>query len=122
MEAPGHANAEISLNGLYLCNRFPALKVLVVQVEFFDSSGMNLLGSMEYKPNLAKATSIFPFLSSDRLPEFEAANRVVGAIESNDKIVSGQWTHCSSEAHTPFETDETVDQVGLVRFKLTLDY
>ena len=122
MEAPGHANTEISLNGLYLCQRFPALKVLVVQVEFFDSSGMNLLGSMEYKPNLAKATSIFPFVSSDRLPEFEAANRVVGAIESNDKIVAGQWTHCSSEARPPLETDEIVDPVGLVRFKLTLDY
>jgi hypothetical protein len=122
METAEQANTEIGLSGLNLCERFPSLKVLIVRVDFFDSSGTNLLGSMEYKPNLAKATSIFPFVLSDRRPEFEAASRVTVAIESNYKIVSGQWSHSTSKTRTRTGNDEAVDRVGLVRFKLTLDY
>src|SRR6185369_15038500 len=44
-----------------LAARFPRLKALTINIEFFDSGGLTRNGGMKYKPNLEKAKAMVCF-------------------------------------------------------------
>src|SRR5947208_11316747 len=108
-----------------LSERYPWLKSVVVDLEFFDASGVNLLSFMQYKPNLTQAISVFPFggrSADESLSELEATRKVSEAIHARRSHVSGEWPHRRGvEGSGNFSVDP-LSEVNLLRFKLTLGY
>lgn len=108
-----------------LSQRFPWLKSVVVDLEFFDAAGVNLLSFMQYKPNLMQATSVFPFggrSADESLSELEATRQVCEAIQARRNSVSGEWPHCRAVEGSGVSSPDPLKQVNVLRFRLTLDY
>ena len=108
-----------------LSQRFPWLRSVVVDLEFFDAAGVNLLSFMQYKPNLAQATSIFPFggySADERLSELEATRQVWDAIQARRTVVSGEWPRPRLLSNAEDFQKDPLNAINILRFRLTLDY
>src|ERR1051326_4287468 len=51
-------NTDIN-NSAFLSEKFPSLKTLKVDIEYFDANGTTRTGGMKYKVNLAHSKSLF---------------------------------------------------------------
>ena len=98
-----------------LSERFPTLRSLVVDLEFFDSSGVNRLACMQYKPNLKFAS---PFFSFSRI-QLDFGDQLQNAILASQKIIAGEI------AVNPIPNLSRADEVrrasGFLRFTLSLE-
>ena len=102
-----------------LSQKFPSLKSLQVDLEFLDPAGVDRLGCMKYKPNLAHATSVFWFGNPSPQPSghgFDLDGELSGAIAAQRTVISGQLYYPFSSA------PQRKPDFCLLRFKLTLDF
>src|SRR5438477_9857998 len=96
------------INGsVTLAEKFPKLKSLRVDLEYFDSSGNTRNGGMKYKANLEHAKSVFCFncLSGECVGgDFDLSNQLSQAIVSKRKSVIGEL-RCQGMRHNKERKD-----------------
>jgi hypothetical protein len=106
-----------------LAQKFPKLKSLKVDLEYFDSSGVTRNGGMKYKPNLEHAKSLFSFncLNGDCAGgDYDLTDELSRAITSRRKVVAGE-VRCQGVRHNK-ERKDSVPCQSLLRYKLSLGY
>jgi hypothetical protein len=106
-----------------LAQKFPTLKSLTVDLEYFDPAGLTRNGGMKYKANLEHAKSIFYFncASGECVGgDYDLSDRLSKAIAGKRKIVTGE-IRCAGIRHNKERKDRAPCQ-NLLRYKLTLGY
>src|SRR2546423_8898652 len=106
-----------------LAKKFPKLKSLRVDLEFFDSAGITRNGGMKYKANLDHAKSVFCFncVSGECVGgDFDLSEELIKAITSKRKTVSGEL-RCQGVRHNKVRKDQAPCQ-SILRYKLSLGY
>jgi hypothetical protein len=106
-----------------LAEKFPKLKSLRVELEYFDPSGMTRTGGMKYKPSLEHAKSLFYFncVCGDCTGgDFDLSDELSRAVLGRRKLVAGE-ARCKGERHNK-ERKERFPCQSLLRYKLSLGY
>ena len=106
-----------------LAEKFPRLKSLTINLEYYDAAGVTRNGEMKYKANLANAKSIFYFncLNGECVGgDFDLSKELATAIGSKLKIVSGEM-RCLGMRHNKMR-GEHVPCKNILRYKLALAY
>jgi hypothetical protein len=106
-----------------LAERFPKLKSLQVDLEYFDSSGNTRNGGMKYKANLEHAKSVFCFncLSGECVGgDFDLSKELSQAITGKRKTVTGEL-RCQGVRHIK-ELKDRVPCNNILRYKLSLGF
>ena len=106
-----------------LAQRFPELKSLTVDLEYFDASGLTRTGGMKFKPNLEKAKSVVCFNCPNAEcagGDYDLSEEVSRAISAGCKSVTGEM-RCQGVRHNK-EKDLRASCRNLLRYKLRLAY
>ena len=106
-----------------LAQKFPRLKTLGVDLNYFDSTGLTRNGGMSYKFNLEHAKSLFYFNCPNREcvgGDFDLTEALVGAVAGNLKTLTGE-ARCGGVRHNK-ERKERVPCQNLLRYTLKLGY
>jgi|SRR4051812_26334573 len=106
-----------------LSEKFPALKALIVTVDYFDSTGETRHSGMKYNVNLAHAKSLFCFncVNADCAGgDYDLSERLAGAIATTRKLVEGEL-RCQGTRHSKERKIDWPCQ-SILRYKLTLRY
>ena len=115
-------NEEIN-NSATLAEKFPTLKTLRVDLEYFDSTGTARSGGMKYKVNLEHGKSLFCFncVNSDCAGgDYDLTRELAEAIARKRKLVSGE-ARCHGTRHNK-DRKEHKPCDSILRYKLTLGY
>src|ERR1051325_10597592 len=76
-----------------LANKFPKLKSLVVDLEYFEADGLTRNGGLRYKGNVQHAKSLFCFTcpSGECIGgDFDLSEAVADAVAGRRKLVEGE--------------------------------
>ena len=106
-----------------LANKFPKLKSLVVDLEYFESDGLTRNGGLRYKVNVQHAKSLFCFTcpSGECIGgDFDLSEAVADAVAGRRKLVEGQ-IQCQGSHRRP-KQPELIPCRNLLRYKLSLAY
>src|ERR1043166_892715 len=106
-----------------LAEKFPGLKTLLVELNYFDSSGLMRNGEMKCSFNLEKAKSVVFFNCTNGEcvgGDFDLTEALGRAVAGKLKIVSGEM-RCQGIRHHK-EATERVPCQNLLRYKLNLEY
>jgi hypothetical protein len=106
-----------------LAQKFPRLKTLGVDLNYFDSTGLTRNGGMSYKFNLEHAKSLFYFNCPNREcvgGDFDLTEALVGAVAGKLKTVTGE-ARCGGVRHNR-ERKERVPCQNVLRYTLRLGY
>jgi hypothetical protein len=106
-----------------LAQKFPKLKSLKVDLEYFDPTGKTRNGGMKYKANLENAKSMFYFgcLSGDCANgDFDLTEEVTKAIAGRRKVITGE-KRCEGIRHNKERKDQMPCQ-NILRYKMSLGY
>ena len=106
-----------------LAEKFPKLKALKVDLEYFDPTGVTRNGGMKYKANLEHAKSLFYFncMHSECVGgDFDLSAELSRAIAKKRKVVVGEL-RCHGLRHYK-ELKQQVPCQNILRFKLSLSY
>jgi hypothetical protein len=106
-----------------LANKFPKLKSLVVDLEYFESDGLTRNGGLRYKVNVQHAKSLFCFTcpSGECIGgDFDLSEAVADAVAGKRKLVEGQ-IQCQGSHRRP-KQQELIPCRNLLRYKLSLAY
>ena len=89
-----------------LAARFPRLKALTINIEFFDSGGLTRNGGMKYKPNLEKAKAMvcFDCPSGECVGgDYDVSEELRRAIAAGKTTLTGEL-QCQGMRHKPKQT------------------
>jgi hypothetical protein len=106
-----------------LAEKFPKLKSLKVDLDYYDSSGITRNGGMKYKANLEHAKSVFCFncVSGECVGgDYDLSEELSRAIAAKRKVVSGE-IRCQGIRHYK-ERKERVPCQNILRYKFSLGY
>jgi hypothetical protein len=106
-----------------LAAKFPKLKSLTVDLEYFDSKGLTRNGGMKYKANLEHAKSVFRFNCVNvecAGGDFDLSDELSRAIATKKKIVTGE-IRCQGVRHNKERKDRVPCQ-NILRYKLSFGY
>lgn len=111
------ANKSVSL-----AEKFPTLKSLTVNLEYFDTAGLRKNGEMTYKVNLHHAKSVFSFVCRNGEcvgGDFDLSSVVAEAVSGRRKIAVGKlqcqgWRTKAKQNKVPCH--------NLLHYKLSLGY
>ena len=106
-----------------LASKYPKLKSLKVDLEYFDSEGVTRNGGIKYKANLENAKSLFWFncVSGECVGgDFDLSGELSRAIAGRRKVVMGEL-RCQGVKHNRERKDHVPCQ-SLLRYKLSLGY
>lgn len=106
-----------------LAQKFPKLKSLRADLDYFDSSGLTRNGGMRYKANLEHAKSVFYFNcpSGECVGgDFDLSEELARAVVNRRKVVKGE-IRCQGLRHNK-ERREQVPCQNLLRYTLNLGY
>ena len=106
-----------------LADKFPKLKTLVVDLEYFESDGLTRNGGLRYKVNVQHAKSLFCFTcpSGECVGgDFDLSGAVAEAVLKRRKNVEGE-IQCQG-SHIRPKQQGVVPCQNLLRFKLNLAY
>ena len=111
-------------NSLTLTEKFPALKKLSVDIEYFDSGGITRTGGMTCKLNVAQAKSVFFFncVYPDCVGgDFDLTKKLAQAISTRQKSVEGEM-RCQGIRYNKDRKNPSMPCQSILRYKLTLGY
>jgi hypothetical protein len=106
-----------------LAQKFPNLKSLKVDLEYFDSAGQVRNGGMKYKANLEHAKSVFCFYCTSAEcvgGDYDLSEDLARAIASKRKSVMGE-VRCQGVRHNK-ERKESMPCQNILRYKFSLGY
>jgi hypothetical protein len=106
-----------------LAQKFPKLKSLKVDLDYFDPTGVTRNGGMKYKANLEHAKSVFCFncVNGECVGgDYDLSDQLSHAISKRRKVVSGE-VRCQGLRHYK-EPRQRVPCQNILRFKLSLGY
>lgn len=106
-----------------LAEKFPRLKSLSVNLNYFDSTGLTRNGGIKYKLNLEQAKSLFYFNCSNREcvgGDFDLTEALDRGVAGKLKTVTGE-IRCQGVRHNK-ERKERVPCQNLLRYKVSLGY
>ena len=110
-------------NSVTLAEKFPTLKKLAVNLEYFDADGTARIGGMTCKLNVAHAKSILCFncMHGDCVGgDFDLTKELAQAIPDKEKSVQGEM-RCKGIRQNKERKDSTPCR-SMLRYKLTLAY
>lgn len=110
-------------DSISLAEKYPKLKSLTVNLEYFDSEGVTRNGGMKYKANLENAKSVFSFNCPNWEcvgGDFDLSVELARAISGKKKIASGEM-RCQGQRHNK-ERKDRIPCLNILRYKLTLGY
>ena len=105
-----------------LAEKFPELKSLRVDLQYFDSDGLTRTGELRYKVNVSFAKSVFSFVcpcSECIGGDFDLSSAVAEAVGKRRKVTEGK-IRCEGWRTKPKE--ERTQCRNLMRYKLSLGY
>lgn len=113
---------ELVNSSLTMQQKFPALKKLAIDIEYFDAGGITRTGAMTCKPNLLHAKSILCFNCTQ--PEcvggdFDLTNELAQAVSTGQKSVQGEM-RCQGTQHKNRKDPGPCQSI--LRYKLSLSY
>lgn len=117
------AQSEKINSSALMVEKFPKLKSLKIDIEYFDPKGLVRNGGMKYKPNLANARSMLYFNcphSECVGGDFDLSELLTGAVGKKKKVLEGEM-RCQGIRHNRERKDRTPCQ-NLLRYKLSLGY
>lgn len=106
-----------------LAERFPRLKSLRVDLEYFDATGFTRTGGMTFKPNLEKAKSLVCFnCQSGECAggDYDLTEELARAIAAGRKSVTGEM-RCQGVRQNK-DKDQRSPCRNLLHYKLRLAY
>jgi hypothetical protein len=106
-----------------LAEKFPKLKSLKVDLDYYDPTGIIRNGGMKYKANLEHAKSVFCFncVNGECVGgDYDLSEELAQAIAKRRKFVNGEL-RCKGVRHYK-ERKERVPCQNILRFKLSLGY
>jgi len=106
-----------------LAQKFPKLKSLQVDLEYFDSEGVTRNGGLKYKANLKNAKSLFWFncVNGECVGgDFDLSGELSRAIAARRKVVMGEL-RCNGVKHNR-ERKERAPCQNILRYRLSLAY
>jgi|SRR6185369_15134730 hypothetical protein len=106
-----------------LAQKFPGLKSLKVDLEYFDSTGTTRNGGMKYKANLEAAKSLFCFncMAGDCVGgDYDLTRQLSRAIAAKRKLVHGE-IRCEGVRHNKARNDKLPCQ-SILRYTFSLGY
>lgn len=106
-----------------LAQKFPRLKSLTMDLEYFDANGTTRTGNMSFKPNLEKAKSLVYFNCPNGEcveGDYDLTEELSRAVSSGHTTVTGEL-RCGGIRHKK-EKKEQVPCRNLLRYKLRLAY
>ncbi|HYG34983.1 MAG TPA: hypothetical protein VEC99_09375 [Clostridia bacterium] len=106
-----------------LAKKFPNLKALTVNLEYYDSTGLRRNGGMKYKVNLENAKSLFCFNCPSAEcsgGDYDLSDELSRAVSDRTKNVIGEM-RCQGVKHK-LERKDSVPCQNLLRYKLSLVY
>jgi hypothetical protein len=106
-----------------LAQKFPKLKSLTVDLEYFDANGLTRTGNMSFKPNLEKAKSLVCFNcpSGECVQgDYDLSEELSRAVSARHTVVTGEM-RCQGVRHKK-EKKEQVPCRNLLRYKLRLAF
>jgi hypothetical protein len=115
-------NQRIS-DSISLAAKFPRLKALSVDLNYFDSSGLTRHSGLKYRLNLEHAKSVFFFNCPNGEcvgGDFDLSEALAQAVASKRKLVTGEM-RCQGMRHTKEHADGYPCQ-NLLQYKLSLGY
>jgi hypothetical protein len=110
-------------DSISIAEKYPKLKSLTIDLEYFDSEGVTRNGGMKYKANLDNAKSVFCFNCPNWEcvgGDFDLSVELARAISGKRKIASGE-KRCQGQRHNK-ERKDRVPCLNILRYKLTLGY
>ena len=110
-------------NSSSLAQKFPRLKTLSVDLNYFDSTGLTRNGGMRHQFNLEHAKSLFYFNCPNGEcvgGDFDLTAPLVGAVAGKLKTLTGE-ARCSGVRHNK-ERKERLPCQNLLRYTLRLGY
>ena len=106
-----------------LAEKFPKLKTLQINLDYFDATGTTRNGGMKYKVNLAHEKSLFCFncMNGDCVGgDFDLTKELAEAIAAKRKKVEGEML-CQGTRHNKDRREQTPCR-SILRYKLNLAY
>jgi hypothetical protein len=106
-----------------LTEKFPGLKSLTVNLEYFDSTGVTRNGVVKYKANIEKAKAVFYFNCPNAEcagGDYDLTEELSRAISRRQKVVAGE-VRCNGVRHNKMRK-ERVPCLNLLRYELRLGY
>jgi hypothetical protein len=106
-----------------LAERFPRLKSLRVELEYYDASGQTRTGGLKYKPSLEHAKSLFCFncVWGDCIGgDYDLSAELARAVLARRRQVAGEL-RCQGVRHNRERKTQLPCQ-SLLRYKLNLAY
>jgi hypothetical protein len=106
-----------------LSTKFPALKTLRVNVEYFDSTGATPTGAMKYTVNLECGKSLFCVncTHNDCVGgDYDLSRELEKAVSSKLKSLEGRMSCTGTRQNKDRKQDSPCQ--GVLRYKLTLGY
>lgn len=111
------------INGsVSLGEKFPKLKSLQVNLNYFEPDGLTQSGEVRYKVNVAHAKSVFSFACQNAeclAGDFDLSNVVAESVAKRRKNVQGEICCQGSRVRPKLGT---IPCRNLLRYKLTLGY
>jgi hypothetical protein len=105
-----------------LCQKFPELSSLKVDIAYFDSDGLTRTGELRYRVNVSFAKSVFSFVCPCGEcigGDFDLSAAVADAVGRRRKTAEGE-IRCEGWRTQPKQ--EKLPCQNLMRYKLTLGY
>lgn len=114
--------SELANNSLSVAEKFPALKSIKVNLEYFDADGVRKNGELIYKANLRHAKSVFGFDCRNAEcvgGDFDLSDILAEAVANRRRTAEGEllcqgWRGKAAHRKAPCRT--------LLRYKLSLVY
>jgi hypothetical protein len=106
-----------------LALKFPKLKTLSLDLEYFDANGVTRNGGMKYQVNVEHAKSLFCFACPNGEcvgGDFDLTEALAQAIAGGQKLVTGE-ARCPGVRHIKARKIQVPCQ-NILRYKLTLKY
>jgi len=110
-------------NSPTLSEKFPKLKTLRVNLDYFDSTGTIRNGGMKYKLSLGHSKSLFCFdcIHSDCAGgDYDLSEQLTEAISAKRKVVQGE-ARCQGTRYNKERKQHTPCQ-AVLRYRLMLGY
>jgi ribosomal protein S30 len=105
-----------------LAEKFPGLKSLTANLEYYEPAGLVRNGGMKYKPNLEKAKSLLCFDCPNGEcvgGDFDLSHLLAHAIGASKTVVAGEL-RCQGMRHKPKQ--EPTKCSNILRYELRLVY
>ena len=106
-----------------LAEKFPGLKSLTVNLQYFNSTGLMRNGVVKYKANIEKAKAVFYFNCTHAEcsgGDYDLTEELARAISARQKLVAGE-ARCNGVRHNKLRK-ERVPCRNLLRYELRLAY